>query len=336
MRSKPQVDTNLVPRTKAWPQSEISETSSVQRREELAIGGSPECVISPIQMISKLNIQRLYKKVTFPLASFYSGPVKSLPNGRRFMTDMLCHDDTKSIYAVSTPPPNVEPHIPFSTKWKPSPIQMVSALKLCQKVTSSLASFYPRPITSPPDGHMFAIKMPSMEKALKDKSTPEVKNCNKKYFLAAVKAPGQAAGLIEKLLSLGANSVASTKPCQPCRQLDALSQTPSPPSGQSHSCQGPTFCTNNQISETESSCNPNEIVKNQPRTIAALNVQNTCGPPWQSPPLNILGVLKKFHGHEADQTLFTLLSSFWRKLGSSLKHGSLEPPTSAPSLAPSD
>ena len=85
--------------------------------------------------------------------------------------------------------------------------------------------------------------------------------------------------------------------------------------------------------------------------LGSINVgQNTCAPPWKSPPFNILGVLKvsrklstlktdppdKFHGHEADQTLFTLLSSFWRKLGSSLKHGSLEPPTSAPSLAPSD
>ena len=158
--TSPSVDTNLHLQTS-------TSLSSVQRREELAIGGSPECVIFPIQMISKLNMMKLTKKVISPL---------------------------------------------------------------------------------------YNNSMPSMEQAFKDKSKrPKIKYFNKKYFPAAVKPhdslPGQAAG------------------CQPCRQLDVLSQTPFPPSGQLHwrehgqppqepgPCQGPTF-----FSETESSCNPTELV----------------------------------------------------------------------------
>ena len=151
--TSPSVDTNLHLQTS-------TSLSSVQRREELAIGGSPECVISPIQMISKLNMMKPTKKVISPL---YNN----------------------------------------------------------------------------------SIKMPSMEQAFKDKSTrPKIKYFNKKYFPAAVKPhdslPGQAAG------------------CQPCRQLDVLSQTPFPPSGQLHwrehgqPPQEPGPC--------QGSCNPTELV----------------------------------------------------------------------------
>ena len=44
---------------------------------------------SPIQMMCALNIQKLYKKVTSPLARFYPRPINSLPYGRMFVIKML-------------------------------------------------------------------------------------------------------------------------------------------------------------------------------------------------------------------------------------------------------
>ena len=112
-----------------------------------------------------------------------------------------------------------------------------------------------------------------MEQAFKDKSTrPKIKYFNLKYFPAAVKPhdslPGQAAG------------------CQPCRQLD-VGQPPQEPGP----CQGPTF-----LFETESSCNQTELVirSSAPAQYGSLWSPPSpfLGPPWQSHPIQLLGVLQ--------------------------------------------
>ena len=169
--------------------------------------------------------------------------------------------------------------------------------------------------------------MPSMEQAFKDKSTrPKIKYFNKKYFPAAVKPhdslPGQAAG------------------CQPCRQLDVLSQTPFPPSGQLH--------WREHGQPPQGSYNPTELVirSSAPAQYGSLwsPPSPLMGPPWP-PPIQLLGVLQAvqppdlwasqlpslLHCQQTHHKYQCLLSSLWDKLGSCLKHAELYgPPQPAP------